>query len=403
MRDLSRLFSDRAKKFRKSEIRELLKVTESPDIISFAGGLPNPATFPVKELQDISSYVLKNHGKEALQYGTTEGYKELRRVLAERAYKDGIDATEENVLITGGSQQALDIIGKIFLEPGDTAIVGLPSYLGGLNAFRSYECNMVGIPLDKDGIIVDILEEKIKELLKKEVIPKFIYVIPTFQNPAGVVLSEKRRKKLLDIAKEYDLLIIEDDPYSKLRYNGESVKPIKSFDDEGYVLYMSTFSKILSPGFRLAWVIGDEDIIKKMVIAKQAMDLCTNTFTQHLAYEFIRRGSLDLHILKIIEIYKPKRDIMIKSVEEHFPEGYSCNRPEGGMFAWVTLPEHIDTEKMFIEAIKEKVAYVHGKAFHVDGSGGNTMRLNFSYPSNEQIEEGIKRLAKVIEKEMKKK
>ncbi|HDM25193.1 MAG TPA: PLP-dependent aminotransferase family protein, partial [Thermoplasmatales archaeon] len=282
MRDLSRLFSDRAKKFRKSEIRELLKVTESPDIISFAGGLPNPATFPVKELQDISSYVLKNHGKEALQYGTTEGYKELRRVLAERAYKDGIDATEENVLITGGSQQALDIIGKIFLEPGDTAIVGLPSYLGGLNAFRSYECNMVGIPLDKDGIIVDILEEKIKELLKKEVIPKFIYVIPTFQNPAGVVLSEKRRKKLLDIAKEYDLLIIEDDPYSKLRYNGESVKPIKSFDDEGYVLYMSTFSKILSPGFRLAWVIGDEDIIKKMVIAKQAMDLCTNTFTQHL-------------------------------------------------------------------------------------------------------------------------
>ncbi|RLG30027.1 aminotransferase [Methanosarcinales archaeon] len=402
MRDLSRLFSDRAKKFRKSEIRELLKVTESPDIISFAGGLPNPATFPIKELQDISNYILRNHGKEALQYGTTEGYRELRKILAERAYKDGIDATEENVLITGGSQQALDIIGKIFLEPGDTAIVGLPSYLGGLNAFRSYECNMVGIPLDKDGMITDILEEKVKELIKNEIIPKFIYVIPTFQNPAGVVLSEKRRKKLLDIANEYDLLVIEDDPYSRLRYNGNPVKPIKSFDEENRVLYMSTFSKILSPGFRLAWVIGDTEIIKKMVIAKQAMDLCTNTFTQHLAYEFIRRGSLDLHILKIIEIYKPKRDIMIKNIEEHFPEGYTCNRPEGGMFAWVTLPEYIDTEKMFIEALKEKVAYVHGKAFHVDGSGGNTMRLNFSYPSNEQIEEGIKRLAKVIEKEIKK-
>ena len=402
MRDLSRLFSDRAKKFRKSEIRELLKVTESPDIISFAGGLPNPATFPIKELQDISNYILRNHGKEALQYGTTEGYRELRKILAERAYKDGIDATEENVLITGGSQQALDIIGKIFLEPGDTAIVGLPSYLGGLNAFRSYECNMVGIPLDKDGMITDILEEKVKELIKNEIIPKFIYVIPTFQNPAGVVLSEKRRKKLLDIANEYDLLVIEDDPYSRLRYNGNPVRPVKSFDDENRVLYMSTFSKILSPGFRLAWVIGDTEIIKKMVIAKQAMDLCTNTFTQHLAYEFIRRGSLDLHILKIIEIYKPKRDIMIKNIEEHFPEGYTCNRPEGGMFAWVTLPEYIDTEKMFIEALKEKVAYVHGKAFHVDGSGGNTMRLNFSYPSNEQIEEGIKRLAKVIEKEIKK-
>ena len=402
MRDLSRLFSDRAKKFRKSEIRELLKVTESPDIISFAGGLPNPATFPIKELQDISNYILKNHGKEALQYGTTEGYRELRKILAERAYKDGINVTEENVLITGGSQQALDIIGKIFLEPGDTAIVGLPSYLGGLNAFRSYECNMVGIPLDKDGMIIDVLEEKIKELIKEKIIPKFIYVIPTFQNPAGVVLSEKRRKKLLDIANEHDLLIIEDDPYSRLRYNGNPIKPLKSFDDEDRVIYMSTFSKILSPGFRLAWVIGDAEIIKKMVIAKQAMDLCTNTFTQHLAYEFIRRGSLDLHILKIIEIYKPKRDIMIKNIEEHFPEGYTCNRPEGGMFAWVTLPEYIDTEKMFIEAIKEKVAYVHGRAFYVDGSGGNTMRLNFSYPSNEQIEEGIKRLAKVIEKEMKK-
>ncbi|HEX08578.1 MAG TPA: PLP-dependent aminotransferase family protein [Thermoplasmatales archaeon] len=402
MRDLSRLFSDRAKKFRKSEIRELLKVTESPDIISFAGGLPNPATFPIKELQDISNYILKNHGKEALQYGTTEGYRELRKILAERAYKDGINVTEENVLITGGSQQALDIIGKIFLEPGDTAIVGLPSYLGGLNAFRSYECNMVGIPLDKDGMIIDVLEEKIKELIKEKIIPKFIYVIPTFQNPAGVVLSEKRRKKLLDIANEHDLLIIEDDPYSRLRYSGNPIKPLKSFDDEDRVIYMSTFSKILSPGFRLAWVIGDAEIIKKMVIAKQAMDLCTNTFTQHLAYEFIRRGSLDLHILKIIEIYKPKRDIMIKSIEEYFPEGYTCNRPEGGMFAWVTLPEYIDTEKMFIEAIKEKVAYVHGRAFYVDGSGGNTMRLNFSYPSNEQIEEGIKRLAKVIEKEMKK-
>jgi 2-aminoadipate transaminase len=403
MRNLSRLFSDRASKMRKSEIRELLKVTESPDIISFAGGLPNPATFPIKELQDIAYYVLKNNGKEALQYGTTEGYRELRKILAERAYKDGIEVTEENVLITGGSQQALDIIGKIFLEPGDTAIVGLPSYLGGLNAFRSYECNMMGIPVDKDGMIIDILEDKVKELIKKDITPKFIYTIPTFQNPAGVVLSEKRRKKLIDIACEYDLLVIEDDPYSKLRYNGTPIKPIKAFDEEDHVIYMSTFSKILSPGFRLAWVIGDVELIKKMVIAKQAMDLCTNTFTQYLAHEFIRRGSLDLHILKIIEIYKPKRDIMIKSIKEYFPEEYTCNRPEGGMFAWVTLPKYVDTEKMFIEAIKEKVAYVHGKAFHVDGSGGNTMRLNFSYPSNEQIEEGIKRLARVIEREMKKK
>jgi len=402
MADVTRLYSDRAGKMRKSVIRELLKVTQDPEIISFAGGLPSPASFPVDDLQDVVKHVLQHHGNNALQYGTTQGLKELRESIAERCHKDGIDATAEDILVTSGSQQALDTVGKVFLNPGDTALVGLPTYLGGINAFRSYESNLTGIPLDEDGMRVDVLEDTIKQLLKKDITPKFIYVVPTFQNPAGVVMPESRRKQLVDIANQYDLVIIEDDPYGKLRYDISHIKPIKAFDDEGRVIYMSTFSKILSPGFRLAWTTASPELTRKMIICKQALDLCTNTFTQFIANEFIRRGSLDLHIMKICEMYKPKRDMMIKAMNEYFPDGYTCYKPQGGMFAWVTLPEGIDTETMFLDAIKEKVAYVHGKAFHVDGGGERSMRLNFSYPTDTQIEEGMKRLGNVIRQKLEK-
>jgi len=375
MINLERLYSDRAGKMRKSEIRELLKVTQDPEIISFAGGLPNPKSFPIEDLQGVVHSVLEHHGASALQYGTTQGLQELREHIAERAYKDGMeDVHADNVIITSGSQ---------------------------INAFRSYEGNLAGIPLDKDGMMVDLLEDKIKELLKDEITPKFIYSVPTFQNPAGVIMPEKRRKKLLDIAKDYDLIIIEDDPYGKLRFDVDHIKPLKSFDDEGRVIYMSTFSKILSPGFRLAWTIASEELSRKMIICKQALDLCTNTFTQFIANEFMKSGSLDLHIMKICEMYKPKRDIMVNAMKEHFPEGYICNKPLGGMFAWVTIPDKgIDTETMFLDAIKAKVAYVHGKAFHVDGGGGDSMRLNFSYASDDQMDEGIKRLGTVINKKI---
>jgi len=403
MVDLDRLYSDRAGKMRKSVIRELLKVTQDPEIISFAGGLPNPHSFPIDDLWGVIEHVMKHQGKTALQYGTTQGLQELREIVVERARKDGIDADPECTIITSGSQQGLDTVGKTFLNPGDTAIVGLPTYLGGINAFRSYESNLAGIPLDEDGMQMDILEDTIKKLLKDDIIPKFIYVVPTFQNPAGVVMSESRRKKLIDIANEYDLLIVEDDPYSKLTYDLPPIKPVKAYDDEGRVIFISTFSKILAPGFRLAWVIASEEITRKMIICKQALDLCTNPFTQYIASEFIRRGSLDLHIMKICEMYKPKRDIMMSSMEKYFPEGYLCYRPKGGMFAWPTLPEGIDTETLFLDAIKEKVAYVHGKAFHVDGGGERSMRLNFSYSSNEQIEEGMKRLGNVIKQKLQKK
>ncbi len=402
MVNIERFYSDRAGKMRKSVIRELLKVTQDPEIISFAGGLPNPNSFPINELHGVIEYVMKHYGKTALQYGTTQGLDAIREIIAERARKEGIETTADNVIIFSGSQQALDTVGKIFLNPGDTAIVGLPTYLGGINAFRSYESILTGIPLDKDGMRIDILEETLKKLIKEDILPKFIYTVPTFQNPAGVVMPDSRRKKLIDIANDYDLLIVEDDPYRKLCYDIHSIKPIKAFDDVGRVIFISTFSKILAPGFRLAWSIASDEITRKMVICKQALDLCTNTFTQFIASEFIRQGYLDLHIMSICELYKPKRDIMIKAMEKYFPESYVCHKPKGGMFAWATLPEGIDTEIMFLDAIKQKVAYVHGKAFHVDDGGERSMRLNFSYPTDEQIEEGIKRLGNVAKEKLEK-
>ena len=402
MVDIERLYSDRAGKMRKSVIRELLKVTQDPEIISFAGGLPNPNSFPIDDIESVVKNVMKNHGKTALQYGTTQGLRELREVIAERSYKDGIDVDPDDIIITSGSQQSLDTVGKMFLNPGDTAIVGLPTYLGGINAFRSYECNLTGIPLDKDGMMVDVLEDTIKQMLKDEILPKFIYVVPTFQNPAGVIMPESRRKKIIDIANEYDLVVVEDDPYGKLRYDVSAIKPIKAFDDIGRVIYISTFSKILSPGFRLAWNISSPELCRKMIICKQALDLCTNTFTQFIASEFMRLGSMDLHIMKICEMYKPKRDIMMKAMQKYFPEGCICHKPKGGMFAWPTLPEGIDTELLFLDAIKEKVAYVHGKAFFVDGGGARCMRLNFSYSTDDQLEEGMKRLGNVIKQKLEK-
>lgn len=403
MKDLNRLYSGRAGKMRKSVIRELLKVAQDPEIISFAGGLPNPDSFPMQDLEETIDSVMKNYGKTALQYGETPGLKELREIITERASKEGVDTTPDNVVIMSGSQQALDTVGKLFLDPGDMAIVGSPTYLGAINAFRSYECNLTGIPLDADGMRVDVLEETIKRLLKEDVLPKFIYTIPNFQNPAGVLMSESRRKKLIEIANEYDLVIVEDDPYGKLGYDAQPIKPIKAFDDEGFVIYISTFSKILAPGFRLAWSIASDEISRKINICKQALDLCTNTFSQFIAFEFIRMGFLDLHIMSICEMYKPKRDMMINSMKKYFPEGYVCHKPKGGMFAWVTLQDYIDTEIMFLDAIKEKVVYVHGKAFYVDGGGANSMRLNFSYSTNEQIEEGMKRLGNVIREKVEKK
>lgn len=395
---IENLYSERVLKMRSSEIRELLELSQQPGVISFAGGLPNPNAFPVDEIKEIVNKVLEEDSK-ALQYGPTPGLREFREEIVRFVGRGGIKADLENVLITVGSQQALDLIGRVFLNEGDVVLVGLPTYLGAINAFLAYGVELVGVPLDDDGMKVDLLEEKIKELKNKGKKIKLIYTVPTFQNPAGVELSEERRKRMAEIAEENDLLIVEDEPYSMLRFEGEPLKPIKFYNNDR-VIYLATFSKILAPGFRLAYVVAHSEIIRKLVIAKQSVDLCTPTFTQVIAYHYIRNGYIDKHIPKIIEMYKRKRDIMLEALENYFPEGCKWTRPRGGMFLWVELPEKISTVEMFKDAIKEKVAYVHGKAFHVDGSGENTMRLNFTNPKDELIEEGIKRLANVIKKKL---
>jgi 2-aminoadipate transaminase len=396
----SHLFSERARAMKASEIRELLKLTQRREIISFAGGLPNPAAFPVDNIRELAARVLAERSSEVLQYGTTEGVKELRASIAERMRKKGIDCTEKNVLITQGSQSGLDLISKVFIDPRNLVITGFPTYLGATNAFAAYQAQMEGVHLDDDGMPPEALEEKLWRMHRHGRNSKMLYVVPTFQNPSGVTMTESRRRKMIDIASEHDLLVIEDDPYGDIRFEGDPVPPMKSFDKEGRVVYLGTFSKILAPGLRVAWAVGNEDIIAKMTIAKQSTDLCSNVLGQWIAHEYLASGQVDGQIAKICKLYKGKRDVMLGAMKEHFPEEVMWTKPLGGMFTWATLPAHIDTRQMFEMAIAKNVAYVVGSAFYPDGSGRNTMRLNFTYPTDEDLVEGAKRLGSVIREEM---
>ncbi len=395
---LESLFSRRAKGLQASEIRELLKLTQKPDIISFAGGLPNPITFPYEEIKEIAAEVIDKHGKLAFQYGTTEGHLPLRQEISKwmnSKYDTNFD--ESNILIISGSQQGLLIVAHLFLNSNDTIITGNPTYLGGIGAFNAFRANMETVPLDNDGMRIDALEEILIRLDRKKVKVKFIYVIPTFQNPTGVTLSEDRRKRLIDLAESYDTLVVSDNPYSELRYKGEPLTPLIKYDDGTHVIYLGTFSKTLVPGLRIAWMAGSSEFLKKAIMCKQSVDLCTNPFNQYIVAEYMSRGLLDPHIKKICEIYKEKMDIMLTAMDEFFPKEVEWTLPEGGLFTWATCPEHINTRELFEQAVIEKVAYVIGSAFFPNGGGENTMRINFSHPTNEKIREGVHRLGKVLE------
>ncbi|MGA1866428.1 MAG: PLP-dependent aminotransferase family protein [Thermoplasmatota archaeon] len=393
------LFSNRANKMKASVIRELLKLTQKPDIISFAGGLPNPLAFPVDNIEDIITDILKDEPSRALQYGSTEGVPELREQIAARLKKKwNIEGDADNVLITTGSQQGLDLLGRLFIGSASSIIMEAPTYLGALNAFNVYGPQVVSIPLDDDGIQVDVLCDYLKNAVKHNIYVKFLYTVPTFHNPAGVSMSLPRRKKMIDLAHEFDLIIVEDDPYGELRYTGEAIPPLKALDDGGRVIYLGTFSKTLVPGFRIAWTFGPKTVIDKMVIAKQAVDLCTPPFTQFVAKEYLKRGYIDQHLTKIISLYGQKQRIMARSMDEYMPKEYiRWPVPEGGMFLWATLNENINTTEMFTDAIAQNVAYVIGSAFFADGSGTNCMRLNFTHPADDKLSEGDKRLAGLIE------
>jgi len=388
-----------------SAIRELLKLTEQPDVISFAGGLPAPEVFPYEEFREACNVVLKTHGPVALQYGTTEGYLPLRQMIARHTRRFGIEVTEENIMITSGSQQALDLLGKIFINEGDQVLVESPTYLGAMQAWNIYGAEYVTVPSDENGLVTDELEAALRAGVK------FIYVLPNFQNPTGVTIPLERRLRLVELADRYGVPIIEDDPYGQLRFEGSHIPSIVVLDEKlhpqnngcytGNVIYLSTFSKTLAPGIRLAWVIAPPEVIRKLVVAKQGTDLNTAVFNQIVAYEVAHGGFLNKHIEHICSVYHERRDVMLDALEEHMPAGVKWTHPNGGLFLWATLPDGMNTVELFKEAVEQKVAYVPGASFHPCGGGENTMRLNFSYASPEMINEGISRLARVIRRRMK--
>lgn len=397
----SRHFSQRAREMKASDVRELLKLLQMPDMISFAGGLPSPETFPVDVIRDIANEVLSREAAKALQYGITEGYAPLREAVAERMRAKGMDAATDNVLVVSGSQQAIDLMGKVFVDPKDVIVVSAPTYLAALTGFGTFQPSFEAVPIDEDNMRLDLFEDRLKRLVKTDKQPKLVYVLPNFQNPAGVTMPEKNRRRMVDLASEYDFIVLEDDPYGELRYVGDDIRPVKAFDDEGRVVYMGTFSKVLSPGLRVGWVVADPGILGKLVIAKQSTDVCTNVFGQAIACEYMARGHMDRQIRTIREIYGRKLKVMLDGMEEFMPKGVTWLRPEGGMFLWATLPDGIESPALLEKALEKRVAFVSGKAFFPDPRDGfSTMRLNFSHPSDEMITEGLRRLGAVIGQEM---
>jgi 2-aminoadipate transaminase len=401
-------FAQRTQRMGSSVIRELLKYTEKPDVISFAGGLPAPEVFPFEEVQRAADTVLQQQGRTAaLQYSPTEGYLPLRELLVRHMSRYGIRVTPANVLITSGSQQGLDLIGRLFVNPGDRILTESPTYLGALQAWSAYQADYLPVPIDHDGLDVDRLEAQLRGG------PKFLYILPNFQNPAGVTLSLERRRRLVELANHYGAPIVEDDPYGQLRYEGEHLPPLVQIDAEyhsgsggdreftGDVLYLSTLSKTLAPGLRVAWVVAPESVTSRLVQMKQGADLHSSTFCQMVAYEVAKDGFLDRHVKTIRDVYGERLKAMLAAFDRHFPEGVEWTRPQGGLFLWVTLPPGFDSGELLKEALgQERVAFVPGAAFFPRGGGDRTCRLNFSYMGPDMIDEGVRRLGAVIKRRL---
>ncbi len=398
-------YAQRNQRMTRSIIRELLKLTTQPDVISFAGGLPAPEVFPTERCREAACNVLQNAGSMALQYGPSEGYLPLRQFICNQMARYGISAQPSNVLITTGSQQALDLIGKLLVNAGDLILVEEPTYLGALQAWNAYSAEYVGVPIDDNGLRTDLLEDALRQG------PKFMYVLPNFQNPGGTTLALERRLEVVHLSNKYGIPIVEDDPYGALRYAGDHVQPLVALDAdyqhsaglnghgymEGNVIYLGTFSKTLAPGLRLGWMVAPVEVIDQLIMGKQGTDLHTSTFDQMLAYEVVKDGFLEQHVRTIRRVYGERRNVMLQALETYFPEGCSWTHPDGGLFLWARVPDEIDTTALLPLAVEHKVAYVPGTAFFADPTRGhNTMRLNFSNAQPQQIEEGIRRLGTML-------
>lgn len=386
-------FAKRMSYIKASEIREILKVTEQEDVISFAGGLPAPELFPITEINEVSQIVLKELGTKALQYTTTEGYAPLREWISNRMNtRLGTSFDKDNILITHGSQQGLDLSGKVFLDEGDIVLCESPTYLAAISAFKAYGCSFIEIPTDENGMVMDALED----VLRCTSNVKLIYVIPTFQNPTGKTWTLERRKKLAELSSKYSVAVVEDNPYGELRFEGESLPSIKSFDTVGNILCTGSFSKIFCPGFRIGWIAGDKDIIRKYVLVKQGTDLQCNTIAQMTIAEYLKRYDIDKHIGRIIEVYKKRRDIAVDCIERFFPKSIKFTYPEGGLFTWVELPEGVSAREILERCLERKIAFVPGGSFFPNENKENTFRINYSNMPEDRIEKGLTIIGKVI-------
>lgn len=394
---MKNMFARRTELVKASEVRELLKLTDSNEIISFGGGLPAEETFPVEEMREICDEILSKNGAKAMQYAISEGYIGLREIIVKLMEEKGISSKVDDILITSGSQQGLDLSAKVFLDEGDVVLCESPTYLSAINAFKPFYPGFVEVEMDENGLIPEDLKKKIEENHNI----KFLYTIPDYQNPTGRQMSLERRKTVIELANLYDLIIIEDNPYSELCFSDNKLPPLKSLDTEGRVVYLSTFSKTVCPGYRVGWVCASKEIINKYILFKQGTDLHTNFFAQMQMARFFEKYDIKKHIARNISIYKSRRNAMLDTMERTFPKEVSYTKPEGGLFLWVTLPEYIDSKELLIKAMKMGVAFVQGSAFFPNGGHENTLRLNYSGLKEEKIIKGIEILGELLDEETK--
>jgi 2-aminoadipate transaminase len=402
-RDLARyaeLFAERTRVMRSSAMRDLMEITARPEVISLAGGLPDTSTFPPESFAAQMTRIAQESSAQALQYGPTEGFGETKECIREVMRAEGMEPDLDDILVTTGGQQAIDLVAKALIDPGDVVIAEAPTYPGAVPVFCSYQAETLQVEVDEEGMRIDQLEELLERLANDGRRPKFVYTVPTFQNPAGVTMSAERRRRLVGIARERELLLVEDNPYGLLRYEGEALEPLYKLEGGDYVLYLGTFSKILSPGIRLGWLCAPPPMMEKAVLGKQAADLCTSTLTQYFVREYFAEGGWREYVGDLCVIYRERRDAMLDALERFFPEQATWSHPEGGLFCWATLPSYIDTTDLLAKALRENVAFVPGAAAYVDGRGGSSMRLNFSASGADEIREGIKRIGAVVDAQM---
>jgi 2-aminoadipate transaminase len=398
-RDIERyagLFAERTKVMKSSAMRDLMAVTARPEVISLAGGLPDTSTFPPDTFAAVAQRIAAESCAKALQYGPTEGLEETKACIAEVMAAEGMRADPEDVLVTSGGQQVIDLVTKTLIDPGDVVIAEGPTYPGAVPVFSAYQADVVQVEMDSDGMRVDLLEEILDRLERDGRRPKFVYTVPSFQNPAGVTMSLPRRRRLVEVAHDRELLVLEDNPYGLLRYEGDAPAPLLALDGGVYVMYLGTFSKILSPGIRLGWVVAPPPVVEKINLGKQAADLCTSTLSQLMVQAYFAQGDWRDYVDSLTEVYRARRDTMLDALADHFPPQADWTRPAGGLFIWATLPDFIDTTDLLARALRENVAFVPGEAAFLDGRGRNAMRLNYSGSDEDAIREGVRRIGEVL-------